>query len=341
MLFVGPLYEGSTSLQRLNAFNDLGFKIATIDSSLEGEKEGSIGIFDKINIKLGYLIDNYSVNKKICAMIENTNIDLLWIDKGVQIKPQILNEVKELNKKIIIVGYSPDDMAAKHNQTKKYVKSIPMYDCLFTTKSYNVSEIRELGAKKVHFIGNAYAPEVHRPIDLSDEEKLFYGGGVGFIGNFEIDRYESMLNIAEKGVNIKIWGPKDWKAVRIHSSNLNFAGRPIYFEEYAKGICSFDINLCFLRKINRDLQTTRSVEIPACRAFMLAERTKEHQELFKEGVEAEYFSSNDELFEKIQFYLKNPEKRKKIAEAGYLRCLSSGYSYKERLKQMLDIIEVK
>ena len=58
----------------------------------------------------------------------------------------------------------------------------------------------------------------------------------------------------------------------------------------------------FLRKVNRDKITTRSIEIPACRGFMLAERTKAHENLFQENIEADLFSNNNELYEKIKYF---------------------------------------
>jgi spore maturation protein CgeB len=116
---------------------------------------------------------------------------------------------------------------------------------------------------------------------------------------------------------------------------LVIEGRPLYGDSYAKALCSFDICLGFLCKANRDLQTTRTVEIPACQRFMLAERSAEQSELFEEGNEAEFFESTEELLRKIRFYLAHPEERMRIAAAGRERCLRSGYSNQERLKWAL------
>ena len=88
--------------------------------------------------------------------------------------------------------------------------------------------------------------------------------------------------------------------------------------------------------MNLDLQTTRSVEIPACGSFMLAERTIEHLAMFEEGKEAAYFSSNDELLQKCRYYLAHEDERKQIAAAGHQRCENSGYSNYDRIKAIID-----
>jgi spore maturation protein CgeB len=114
--------------------------------------------------------------------------------------------------------------------------------------------------------------------------------------------------------------------------------RPFWGDDYARAICAFDINLCFLRKCNRDRQTTRSIEIPACGAFMLAERTDEHLRLFEEGKEAEFFSTEGELLDKTRYYLEHGDSRRNIAARGIQRCVRDAYSYPERLQKVLAII---
>lgn len=73
---------------------------------------------------------------------------------------------------------------------------------------------------------------------------------------------------------------------------------------------------------------------------MLAERTDEHQKMFLEGVEAEYFEGVDELIAKTKYFLENKNKneRIKIARNGRERCLKSDYSLENRAKEILNKI---
>ena len=68
---------------------------------------------------------------------------------------------------------------------------------------------------------------------------------------------------------------------------------------------------------------------------MLAERTDEHLRLFKEGQEADFFSSKEELIKKVKFYLNNDNEIKRISTAGRMRCINSKYSNDERLKKII------
>jgi spore maturation protein CgeB len=118
-------------------------------------------------------------------------------------------------------------------------------------------------------------------------------------------------------------------------------GRPCYGYEYAKVVSASRINLCFLRKFNRDLQTCRSVEIPAIGGFMAHERNDEIMALFAEGVEAVGFGDDAELVALCRRWLADDDGRAQVARRGRERVLAAGLTHRglvERaLKALLDV----
>ena len=282
--------------------------------------------------------ENNNENERIHMMIQQKHYDVVWIDKGHTIFASTLRFIKAVSPSTIIVSYSPDNMALRHNQTQQYLECIPYYDYIFTNKSYILDDMRRLGAKNIHFVNNSYEETFHHPYNLTEKEKRELGGEVGFVGMWEKERCESIFYLADHGIKVKVFGNKVWDKYATYSPNLEIVGHLLKGEDYNKSLQAFRISLCFLRKINFDQQTTRSVEIPACGGFMLAERTDEHLAMFKEGKEAAYFSSNEELLEKCQYYLNHETERKQIALSGRERCLTSDYSNEGMIKKCLNII---
>lgn len=343
ILYLGALWYGTTSLQRMNALRDLRHHVIGIDYTDHKPLTGVNRFLFRCRGKLYRMGFNAFSNKelanenfKIIESIQKNQWDIFWIDKGLTIERNTLHTVKALQPGCVIVGYSPDDMAQRHSQSNQFIKHLTYYDIYFTTKSYNVTELKQLGCQRVYFVNNAFDPRTHKPIEISEEDRKRIGGSVGFIGGAERERAESMLYLAQKGIEVRIYGGK-WKKYQNIHNLLKIENQVVWGNDYTRTICSFDIVLGYLRKINRDLQTQRSIEIPACGAFLLAERTDEHMALFEEGKEAEFFSSNEELLEKVQYYLNYPDERKRIAAAGRERCLKSGYSNQDRLAKMLEL----
>lgn len=342
ILFVGDLNKHARSFQRFRALKELGHDVTGLSFVPIGYIPGiseKLTYRERIAHKLGYPLDTMGINSKIVNHLNSQDFNLLWIEKGLMVRPSVLKQARKLRPAVKIVSYAEDDMFARHNQSAYYRDCLPLYDVVFTTKSYNCNsdELPALGAKRVVFVDKAFDKHTHRPLSLSEEEKVQLGTDVGFIGTFEQDRAEKMLFLAENGICVCIWGNGWTKWVNEHPK-LKVENQPIYNDDYVKAICATRINLCFLRKMNRDLQTDRTMEIPACRSFTLMERTDEHRRLFEEDREAVFFSSDEELLEKVRYYLKHEDERLAIAKAGRERCLKSGYSHHERLRFMLSQI---
>lgn len=329
----------NTCLHRHQALVKLGHHVDAISTN---EKKLSLIWRIKFHLFLwGFPIrvpENNSENQKIRDMILKKQYDVIWIDKGLTINPETLIFIKKHSEKTKIVSYSPDNMALRHNQTQQYIECIPYYDCIVTNKSYIINDLKKLGAKNVIFVNNSYESSFHYPRKLSHEDCIRLGDDIGFVGMWEQERANSILYLAKNGLNIRVWGDKKWIKYKGLYPNLKIEKQGLYSEDYAKSFKAFKICLCFLRKINYDQQTTRSVEIPACGGFMIAERTDEHLSLFAEDKEAVFFSSNQELLSKCRYYLKHEEERKCIALSGYERCVSSGYSNINMVRYILASI---
>ena len=337
ILYVGDLSPGGTCAQRQRALADLGCQLTPIDLAGPEKRKRERAVHERIRRRLLGPRDWGGANRHIVEHAGRATFDILWIDRGLPIEAATLAAVRELQPACRIVGYSPDDMYARHNQSRRFRRHLKLYDIYFTTKSYGVAELGQLGCPAAAFSGNAYDPHTHRPLPVDAADRQRYGGPVGFIGTWEGARANSMYRLASEGFPVRVWGNM-WERQRQQHPDLHIEGKALYADEYARAINAFDVNLCFLRKLNRDLQTQRSIEIPACGAFMLAERTPEHAGLFEEGREAEFFGSDDELVEKVRYYLAHPERRRQIAAAGRERCLRDGYSYHDRLAEILDTV---
>ena len=112
--------------------------------------------------------------------------------------------------------------------------------------------------------------------------------------------------------------------------------RQVLGEEYAAAVSSSIMSPGLLRTtLYPDQHTTRTFEIPACGSMLIAERTAEHESFFDEDLEAVFFDEEEELIEKAAYYAKRPDLQEKIAAAGYQRCITSGYSYTERLRPVV------
>ncbi len=338
ILFVGDLNEYGRTFQRYKTLEDLGYALEGISTvPIPWRPTIDSNLIVKITWKLRIPADITGANKKIKEAVRSKKFDIVWIEKGTIVRPGTLKFIKKNTPETKLISCSEDDMYGKHNRSLYYDLGLRYYDIVFTTKIYNLAELKMLGAKRTELFLDAYDEKIHRPMILLEEDKKCFSCDVGFIGSFEKDRAEWMLDLAQRGIKIVVWG-NDWGSWMGEHQNLIIKNKHLYYEDYSKAINATKINLGFLRKINRDEVTSRSVEIPACGGFILAERTKRHLEFFKEDEEAVFFESNEELYNKVKKYLFDNEARLKIAKAGRKRCIKSGYNHRTQLQKMISWI---
>ena len=343
---VGDLNEFAKGYAEVRAMRAIGFDVMALSHTAIGGAERGHPEFSlayRIAHKIGYELDTMGINRRLVAAAREFEPDIAWIEKGNMIRPGTLRALKRARPDLRLVAYSDDDMYLAHNRSRHYAAGLSRYDCVFTTKAANAEpgELQSLGARRVVLVDKAFDPRQHYPMNLDDDESRAYGADVGFIGSYEAERGDLLLHLASNGIPVRVWG-NGWENMRTRHPNLGLEMAPVLNVEgalaFTKCVSATRINLGFLRKLNHDLHTTRSVEIPACGGFMLAERTVDHVRMFDENKEAAFFDSPDELLAKVRYFLDNDVERRAIAAAGLGRCLSSGYDLDSRARRMLSVV---
>jgi spore maturation protein CgeB len=332
ILFTGPFRPESTTLARKQGFINLGYEATFLDQVPYIE---SLSFFlgkVQLHAHIGPYVTKY--NRDLTELAYQVKPDVIFVEIGSYLWRSTVKKLKSQCK--TLVHYTSEYFGYKTYWYRNYFKSIELYDTHIITNPLNETGLYKKGAKKIIMDEFGFNPNLHRPIELTSEEKEQYRSNAIFIGHWEPSTQKGISILRKNGIDAKVWGGGwNWRAFGLKDrSKIQRIGT----EEYVKAISATKIGLCFLSKKNRNLCAGRIFEIPAIGQFLLAERTEDTQRYFEEGKEAEFFSSPEELVEKAKYYLENEEERLKIAKAGLQRCLNSRYTLQNRLEDMMEKI---
>jgi spore maturation protein CgeB len=355
VLFLGEIGPGQTSRMRMHAFERLGHVVHGVDTMKRWKRASWFNRQVQRRLQYGLIINQ--INNSVIKAAREFRPNLVWAEKQEFLRVETIEELQKLKAKVM--HFTPDPyFYIKWKRTRIMDLTIGAFDALIYCKSYERREYEALG-KPLAYMPLGYCDKVHRALKSDDPRWL---SAVGFLGGWEPRRERWLSFLAKTGVDLKIWGayweflcdgrwtPRRQIILRQLAGNERFhfhhdellarayQGSEIYADDYARALTGAKIGLGFLRRTWPDQHTTRTFEIPACGSMLLADRTEEHQELFEEGREAEYFSSDEELQNKVMFYSCNETARERIAQAGYKRCVKSKYSYVHRIRTALETI---
>lgn len=336
VLFIAESVPGSRSLQRLDALRRLGHSVRFLPSTPEGSScEKAPSLAYRISYRLRVPFDLAGVNQAL-SDVDARQFDLALFDNVRTVRRRTLQRMKAANPDLALVWISEDDMVNPRHLSRWLAAAIPLFDLWVTTKSFNAEpgEMPARGARRVLFVNNSYDPLLHRPLRLEAEDRARLGADISFVGTFEAPRAASLLHLARAGLSCRVWG-NGWGGLVGAHPGLVVENKPVYGEDYVRVLCASKINLCFLRHFNRDRQTTRSIEIPACGAFMMHERSEEMAALLPSEYAAAYFGDDDELVAQCRRWLADEAGRAAVAARGLHRVRELGLGHDDVLGRVL------
>jgi spore maturation protein CgeB len=277
-------------------------------------------------------LTRWRYNRDLVTAARRFRPGLAVVVKGAYIMPSTLRRIKK-ETGAVVVNYATDDPFNKANATPDLVAAIPTYDVYACTKTAIMDDVTRAGGRTVVHTMVGYNPSIHFPeaAATADEARRF-ASDVVLVGGADRDRLRDLEPlVAARDVALALYGGYWNRDPRFRPYARGF----VMGREYRLALGGAKIALCLVRRANRDQHSMRSFEIPACGAFMLAERTDEHLAVFQEGKEAAFFSSPAELLEKIRYYLSHDDERQRIARAGHTRVTMGGHTYRDRLRELI------
>ena len=268
-------------------------------------------------------------SKSLVAACKQSTPEILIATGAAPLTAAALRTLRAMG--IVCVNYSTDDPWNPALRAFWHLRSLPQYDAVFTTRRANIGGFADIGCGNVHYLPFGYDEwlSCRRPgsSEAPAPEVLFAGGA-------DRDRLEFMTEFLRTGPRIALVG-RYWRRFP--------ATRPYAFGQWdPEALCALTaaakVNLCLVRRANRDGHVMRSFEIAALGGCMLAEDTAEHREIFgPDGDAVVYFRTPREAAERARSLLADPAERARLSEAVRARISCGGHTYRDRLTTILEV----
>lgn len=336
---------GAIGLYCARALVKLGYETAVFDYRRSRHLERGVGPFLKRAVKKvfpnpsGQLpmvasLEREKMNKALSLALKEKKPDVLLVLLGDGITAATLQKARADG--IITVNWFPDPVLAP-TRRGLVEESSPFYDYFFMFDPQKVRELVKIGSRHVMTVPMACSPELHRRVQLSEQEKQDYGSDVAFIGTVKHKRGEVLASLAD--IDLGIWGA--WQE-RLTALERCYRRKNVYGEEavkiYNASKIVLDINESFKTGGEILNVTPRVFEATCSGAFLLTNENPPLGELYDIGREVVCYRDERDLKDKIAYFLAHPAERLEIAERGRKRACSD-HTYEKRLAMILTTIE--
>jgi len=250
---------------------------------------------------------------------------------------------EEARQKVPLIQWYPDPVIP--DWLIPYVKSC---DIFFTMADGLVEEFRKMNPKSF-WLTQAFEPEFFKIGNITEKDRKLFSSDVTFVGNLGskkqyLLRRKYLKRVIKEGISLKWWGPKiplklSTIALLTGGIGRSYGGRFVWGEEYAKVAKLSKIFLAFdsMPHIRKSM-SARMYTAVGCGAFYMCQYVEGIEEILEPDKEIVTFISEEEMIDKIRYYIHNDGLRNEISQRGRERVLKD-HTYKVRIKEMLNYIE--
>jgi hypothetical protein len=242
---------------------------------------------------------------------------LLWCSLTHEIFPSTFRKTREMEAKII--GLSFDDAWRSDTYVKYWLSYVDIL--LFNNPSF-IEHYRNIKTNSIFSAFPSASPvEFYK---INEAQKKY---DVSFVGSFTEYRKSFIDYLRQNSIDVKVFGD-GWDGSHF-----------IPHDEMIKVLNQSKINLNIYEKPNREtLVNDRIFEIAMTGNCLITERPKAIANFFIEDENIITFSSKEELLQKVIYYLRHEDERKRIEQNMCEHALRN-HSAETKLKEIFSEIE--
>lgn len=292
-------------------------------------------ILNKILFRIGYKKIYTQINAKLTAKILEYRPAILLVFKGMEVFPKTLRFAK--NKGIKVANYNPDNpfiFSGRGSGNSNIINSFGLYDVHFTYNMEVKSKIEKEYKIPVKMLPFGFELDADLYQGCTNEPEIIK---TSFLGNPDKERAEFIKGLADEGILIDLYGNK-WHKFISHPNVKSHSA--VYNEDFWKTLRRYRVQLNLMRIHNANSHNMRSFEVPGIGGIMVAPNTLEHKLYFQNQKEVFLYDSvvdcSKIIRELINLSFGEAENIRRNARN---RSINSGYSYKDRTKQLLTELQ--
>jgi spore maturation protein CgeB len=291
------------------------------------------------------------INKDLLEVAYKEKPDLIFFCAGGGIiKKKTAKELTDKSGAVTMIWMSDDHWAFE--KASKYWA--PLFNWVTTTDSKAPAKYKKIGCNNVIKTQWACNPEVYKRLGLP---KIY---DVVFVGHPHSHRKKVFKALENAGVKIEVWGSGSSRGrisqdemIKVFNQAkicLNFTrSSGILWKELASlffhrrmydrkiminsPIRFIDSLKAFSSTMKTNQIKARNFEISACGSICFTDYADDLGNYYEIGKETVCFDNNQDLINKIKYYLKNEDEREAIAKAGYERTLRE-HTFEHRFNEM-------
>lgn len=292
--------------------------------------------YNKLIYRLGFSNFLNTINNEIVREIKCAKPDFVLIFKGMEVFPETIKVIKAMGIKVI--NYNPDNpfiFSGKGSGNKNITNSIGLYDLHFTYNTEVKNKIEKEYKMPVKILPFGFEVDEELYIKCVNQPEITK---VCFLGNPDKERAGVITSLAEEGILMDIYGNNWYKWISPHPNLVIYP--PVYEEELWKILRKYRVQLNVMRIHNLNSHNMRSFEVPGVGGIMVAPRTIDHEVYFENQKEIFLYKLVTDCVKTIRELLNlSSTEALRIRENARIRSIASGYTYKDRTKQLLTELQ--